>query len=145
MKKLKGDIVESISTVGSAGNGQYIRLTLKMKNNAAPTLFFPFSLFSGLISALTAAGSFAYKEQMSKLKSEKNILSISGFTDFRPTGFSLARSKDSDGEPILMMRFKKGDLPMFDAVLKDANAEQFALSILSELKKPLEDRDSNVH
>lgn len=145
MAKLKGDIVESISTVGSAGDGQYLRLTLKMKNKATPTLFFPLSLFSGLMSALTAAASFAYREQMSKFKSEKNIVSISGYTDFRPTGFSLARSKDSDGDSILLMRLKKDELPIFDAVLKDANAEQLALSILRELKKPIEDREPNVH
>lgn len=135
MPQTTGWMVENITKAGSSENGEFVRLTLVLKGGREITLFFPFKFFSGLMTALFAAGTNAHEDQLKAKGSEQNLLTMLGTVVFEPNGYSLGRGKNLQGDDALVIRLKKDGLPLVDVGFQFEGARQIAKEMLQEIEK----------
>ncbi|OYX36721.1 MAG: hypothetical protein B7Y99_00155 [Caulobacterales bacterium 32-69-10] len=128
-------MVEKIGTVGITEHGEHFGMELMFVSGERAAVMFPHDMFQRLLAVLMGAGAAAYSAQIARLGSEERVLVNSGSEAFRPTDFEFGRGRDLAGANILLMRFKKDRLPVFDIALPFDVAGTFAQELLAELAK----------
>jgi hypothetical protein len=135
MTETKGLVVENCTKAGSSQDGDYVRLTLTLKGGQQVTLFFPFKFYSGLMTALFAAGVNAYADQLKKFGNDANLVQMVGTVIFEPTDYELARTQNQGGVDLVVARFKKDRLPLVDVGFDVPAAKLLAEDLLAEIAK----------
>ena len=130
-------MVRRIGTVGSTEGGNHIGIEFETDANKVLVLLVPLGLFQKFMLGLMTAGGIAHKEQRARLGSERNVLDVGGFSAFHSTRFEVIRGRVVSGEDVVLMRLKKGDIPVIDVTASVADAEQLAITILNTVaEKP---------
>jgi hypothetical protein len=135
MAQMTGVIVDKIKSAGSTEHGEHIHLTVVPRGGKAMSLFFPFALFQQLVTAVIAGGSAAYRDQVRRLGSDENIVTVHGMTNFHPTGFELGRGQSAGGPVLILLRLKKDGVPVIDATFDFQAAAELGGALLDEVRK----------
>lgn len=136
MSETTGILIDGISKIGAAENGDFIRMTFTVNDGGDHTIFLPIALFQGVMASLFAAGSIAYREKLRQFGSEENLLNALGVTPFVPTDFEPARGKDhGTGADVVLLRLKKDRIPMVDLVFDFQGAREVGEALIEEADK----------
>jgi hypothetical protein len=128
-------VVKRIMMIGSTELCEHIGIEIETDEGKSQVLLFPFAFFQKLLLALLTAGGIAHRERRSHLGSDRDILNVDGFSSFKPTGHDVARVRLASGEDVVLMRMKKGTLPVIDITASVGDAKQLAADILAEAAK----------
>jgi hypothetical protein len=137
-------VVQRIRMIGATEHGEHVGLEIETDANRNCVLLVPFVLLQKLLLGLMTAGGVAYHEQIGRLGSENAVLSVNGFSAFHPTGHDVGRLRLVNGEDVVLLRLKKGNLPVIDVTAAIADAKRMAIDILADAEKePLKRRPSH--
>ena len=128
-------VVRRIMMVGATEHGEHVGLEIETATNQNCVLLVPFGLFQKLILGLLTAGGIAHKDQLARHGSESRVFSAAGFSAFHPTGYDVARGRLINGADVVLLRLKKGPLPIIDVTAAVADAKRMADDILIEVAK----------
>jgi hypothetical protein len=130
-------VVRRIMMIGATEHGEHVGLEIETDTDQNCVLLIPYVLFQKLMLGLLTAGGIAHREQLARLGSESSVLSVAGFSSFHPTGHDVGRVRLVNGEEVVLLRLKKGSLPVIDVTAAIADAKRMAIDILAEAdKKP---------
>ena len=92
--------------------------------------------------ALMTAGGIAHRDQAARFGGNDAALSASGFSAFRPSGYDVGRLRLANGEDVVLLRLKKGALPVIDVTVPADHAKHLGRDIsLEAAKQPLRQRE----
>ncbi|HJU12786.1 MAG TPA: hypothetical protein VJ728_18025 [Candidatus Binataceae bacterium] len=130
-------VIRRIMMLGATEHGEHVGLEIETDSNQNCVLLVPFGLFQKLLLGLMTAGGVARREQLARHGSDSNVLSVAGFSAFHPTGYDVTRGMLANGKDVVLLRLKKGDLPIIDVTAAVGDAKRMAHDILTEVaKKP---------
>src|SRR4051812_47141579 len=110
-------VVRRIMMVGATEHGEHIGVEVETEDGKPSLLLFPFSAFQKLMLALMTAGGIAHRDQAARFGGHDAALSASGFSAFRPSGYDVGRLRLTNGEDVVLLRLKKGALPVIDVTV----------------------------
>jgi hypothetical protein len=128
-----GLVVSRILTVGATERGEHVGLEFETGADQNFVVLVPFGLFQKLTLSLLTAGGIARREQVARLGSDGNVLSVAGFSAFRPTGCDLVRGQLTNGEEVVLLRLKKDSLAVIDVAMSVDDAGKMATDILAKI------------
>ena len=129
-------VVQRIQMIGATERGEHVGLEIQTDDNKNCVLLVPYHLFQKLILGLMTAGGIAHREQLARLGSDNAVISVNGFSAFHPTGHDVGRLRLVNGADVVLLRLKKGALPVIDVTAGMEDAKRMAHNILLEAAKP---------
>ena len=127
----EGVLVRRIGTVGATEGGNHIGIEFETDTDKLLVLLIPVGFFQKFMLGLMTAGGIAHKEQLARLGSERNVLDVAGFSSFHPTRFEVIRGRVVSGDDVVLIRLKKGGIPVIDVTASIPDAEQLAIAMLN--------------
>jgi hypothetical protein len=137
----QGFKVEEVAQVSTEEGGDFITTALRVEGDKVLRVSFPARLGQTLLAALSAGISLSHRRLAGRLGSSHAVAEHLGITAFQATGFEVARTANEEGERVLV-RLKKGDVPLIDFALPDADARALSrqLQAATEMRVPLRRR-----
>ncbi len=137
-------VIRRILMVGSTENGEHLGMEIETEDGTLSLLLFPFFAFPKLMLSLMTAGGLAHRDQLARFAGHEAALSATGLSAFRPTGYHVGRMRLTNGEDVVLMRLKKGELPILDVTLPVQDAKLLGRDVtLEAAKEPLRKKPSH--